>query len=233
MPTLCILTAHDSRYEEIAAISAPFMRRLADAHGYTYTALRRDDCVRGAGWIKIEPILDVLSSGKFDFLLWLDADAMPVRTDVDVLTVARSDADLHMAWHRPLAQTTNDPAHYNTGVMLIRASDWSRRFFEAVWQVGPLPHRWNDQAAIHRVLGYDGLLGLGEDRDDEQNRRHVGRIGDAWNSIPGVCFADDPIILHYAGIPDLDHRAKLMRDGSAGIGMDWSARNPGTASNAS
>ena len=87
-------------------------------------------------------------------------------------------------------------------------------FFEAVWQVGPLPHRWNDQAAIHRVLGYDGLLGLGEDRDDEQNRRHVGRIGDAWNSIPGVCFADDPIILHYAGIPDLDHRARLMRDGT-------------------
>ena len=180
MPSLCILTAYNSRYEEIAAISQPSMRQFADIYGYELAVIGRDDCVRRGGWIKIEPILEVLA-GDFEFVLWLDADTMFARIDVDVRTVAEPDADLYMSWHCP--PSGGDLPHYNSGVMLIRNSDWSRHFFEQVWKTGPLPHKWNDQAAILQALGYNAVLGLGDDHNDNPNRRNVMQISEAWVTV--------------------------------------------------
>ena len=41
------------------------------------------------------------------------------------------------------------------------------------------------------------------------DRQHVARLDVAWNSIPGVAAAPDPIINHYAGM-DLRTRLRLM-----------------------
>ena len=210
MPPLCVLTAYDARFAEIAALSVPRLRAFADAQGHALRVVERNDCARRGGWLKIEPIRDALAAG-FEHVLWIDADALIVREGGDIRAAARADADLAMAWHEPAPHSSGDAAHFNTGVMLIRATDWSRQFFARVWETGPLAHRWNDQAAILHLLGFDGVLELGADRPDEPNRAHVARLDIAWNSIPGVCAAPDPIVRHYAGVGDLAAREGQMR----------------------
>jgi len=77
--SLCVLTAFNSRFKDVAAISLKGMRRFADAHDYDLRVVERDDCTRRGGWIKIEPIIKVLAE-SFNYVLWLDADTVVART---------------------------------------------------------------------------------------------------------------------------------------------------------
>lgn len=204
-PSVCLLTAHDAQFAEVAALTLPHMADLARRHGYEFRATRRDECSRAGGWLKIEPIRDALSSG-FDMVLWLDVDCLVVRKDVDIRDALRPGADLHMAWHEPDPDRFPDPPHYNSGVMLIRSTDWARGFFERVWDVGQLQHHWHDQATILHVLGYDDVLKLGPRRDGGSDAERIARLDTAWNSIFGLEVADDPIIHHYAGV---EHQTRV------------------------
>jgi hypothetical protein len=213
--SVCVITAYDSRFRDVASISVPSMRRFADAHGYSFRAVERDDCIRRGGWIKIEPILALLGQ-DYEYVLWLDADTVVARTDIDIRNAIQEGSHLHMAWFNPASAPDGDPPHFNTGVMLIRASDWSRDFFARVWNTDPLEHRWNDQAAILHRLGFDEALGIGERRATAESCRRVGRLDVTWNSIPHVCALDDPVIWHFAGM-EMGARLEAMRRASGKV----------------
>jgi hypothetical protein len=196
-PRVRLLTAYNNAFAPIAVLTLPRMKALADANGYEFRAVTREDCERPAGWIKIEPILDALAA-DFDFVFWLDADAVVLRSDMDVRTAVSGAKDLYMCWHEPRAF----PAHFNTGVMLIRTSEWSRAFFSEVWERGPVTDVFRDQGTILHQLGYNEAIGLGSDRHDHPARDHIGLLDSAWNTIPGTAGVPDPIIHHYAaGVP--------------------------------
>ena len=211
-PSVCLLTACDSVQRSLADFTIPRMKAFAATHGYEQRFVHGNAWKRPRGWLRIEVIRAALED-SFDFVLWMDVDAIVLRKDVDVRTVAVDDADLHMAWHGP--ETSEIMAadfvpHFNSGVMLIRVNDWSRAFFKRVWEIGQLPHPWFDQATILHALGYDGCLGLGPDRPDEPNRSRLARLDTAWNSIPGLATAPDPIVHHYAGISNPSTRLKMV-----------------------
>ena len=216
---VCVVTAFDSKYGALANLSIPHMKEYAGRHGYEFRMFRRDDCARPHGWMKIEPILEALADG-FDFVLWLDVDTLFVRKDADILAAAQPDADLHMVWHDLEPRQFSDPPHFNSGVMLIRSSDWARGFFARVWETNRLPHHWNDQAAILHQLGYDDILGLGPSRPYEPSRKRVAKMDLAWNSLIGSDVAVNPIIHHYAGL-DYPIRAALMGVASKILGFDF------------
>jgi Nucleotide-diphospho-sugar transferase len=210
--SVCLLTAYDSIQQPLAAFTVPRMQALADAHGYQRRSIHGDSWKRPRGWMKIEVIRTAIED-NFDFVLWMDVDAVVLRNDIDVRTAAVNDADLHLAWHGP--ETSEIMAadfvpHFNSGVMLIRVNDWSRAFFKQVWETGQLRHPWFDQATILHALGYDDCLGLGPDRPNEPNRSRLARLDTAWNSIPGLAIAPDPIVHHYAGISNPSTRLRLV-----------------------
>ncbi|MCS3727580.1 putative nucleotide-diphospho-sugar transferase [Bradyrhizobium betae] len=210
--SVCLLTAYDSIQQPLAAFTVPRMQDLADAHGYQRRSIHGDNWKRPRGWMKIEVIRAAIEE-NFDFVLWMDVDAVVLRNDVDVRTAAVDDADLHIAWHGP--ETSEIMAadfvpHFNSGVMLIRVNDWSRAFFKQVWDTGQLRHPWFDQATILHALGYDDCLGLGPDRPNEPNRSRLARLDTAWNSIPGLATAPDPIVHHYAGISNPSTRLRMV-----------------------
>jgi hypothetical protein len=209
---LCLLTACDSAQQPLAAYTVPRMRTFADTHGYEPRFIHGNDWQRPRGWLKIEAIRSALEC-DFDFVLWLDIDAIVLRSEVDIRAAAISDASLHMAWHGPETSeilATGFVPHFNSGVMLIRVNDWSREFFRQVWETGQLSHHWFDQATILHTLGYDECLGLGPDRPDEPNRTRLARLDTAWNSIPGLAIAPDPIVHHYAGIGNPATRLRMV-----------------------
>ena len=191
---VCLLTSYTSNYSAFAALSIPHMKEYANRHGYEFRAVQNDDCVRRDGWRKIEPIRTALAA-VFDFVFWVDIDALIVRKEVDIRSAAKPGADLHMAWHDQGPVRYGDPPHFNAGVMLIRSSDWARQFFMRVWDT-PMQHKWGDQASILHLLGYDDILRLGPARSDEPARKRVATLDTAWNSIIGIEVADDPIIHH-------------------------------------
>ncbi|MES2600978.1 MAG: hypothetical protein V4602_09235 [Pseudomonadota bacterium] len=218
MPRCCIVTAYRrSEYAALANLTLPRMQALAARHGHDLRVHRLEDTDLDRAWMKIPPILDALDS-DYEFVVWLDIDALILRLDRDILDAARPGIDLLMSWHEPapfLCPEDRIPAHYNAGVYLIRRSDWSRDFFaRMLTKRGQLNHPWSDQAALHVMLGLNESLGLGPDLPGVPDRSSVGHLDTAWNSIPGVAMADDPIIHHFAGLPH-DARLRLMESNVA------------------
>ncbi len=223
MPRCCIVTAYRrSEYAALADLTLPRMQAFATRHGHDLRVHRPEETDLDRAWMKVPPILDALD-GDYEFVVWLDIDALILRLDRDILDAARPGIDLLMSWHEPdTAQHDGDhcpeyrvPAHYNAGVYLIRRSNWSKDFFRRMLTMrGQLNHPWSDQAALHAMLGLNESLGLGPDLTEVPDRSSVGHLDTAWNSIPGIAMADDPVIHHFAGLPH-DARLRLMESSVA------------------
>jgi hypothetical protein len=108
--------------------------------------------------------------------------------------------------HPPTGEVTA-----NAGVLMLRAGRWAERFLAAVWaQADLIEHRWWDNAAVMRLLGY---------RIDPQpacrERRTRWRVGVrfldvAWNSVPHWHPSPVPRIVHFAGLPLEERREQML-----------------------
>ena len=208
-----ILTGYDDTFLPIANLTIPNLRAYADRHGHEFSAVADMDAHPcHPAWAKIPLIRNALAEGC-EFIVWIDSDALIVRPDRDIGDNLSATADLQMAWHGPDTARIESPEfvpHYNAGVMVIRNTEWSRDFFARVWALcSSIGAPWFDQAGILTVLGYRECLGAGKDIENIPDRAHVARLDCMWNSIPGVIMADDPIIHHYAGLPNFE-RARLI-----------------------
>lgn len=204
MPRCCIVTAyHGDDFTKLATLTLPGMEAFAARHGYELIVHRPDGSGFTDSWMKVPAIISALQGG-FDFVLWLDIDALILRTDRDILKDAQPGADLLVSWHGPETARLDGmpfPPHYNTGVYLIRRSEWSLEFFTRLLALhGKTTHPWLEQAALLAMLGYNEPLGNGPNVANELDRAHVGRLDPIWNSIPGIAMAADPVIHHFAGL---------------------------------
>lgn len=214
---LCLLAACNSAQLPLAEITVPRMKTYAGTHGYDHRFVFSDAWSRPRNWLKIEALRAVLAE-DFNLVLWMDVDAIILRHDIDIRTALVESASLHMAWHGPETVEILAPdfiPHFNSGVMLIKVNDWSRDFFRRVWETGQLSHHWSDQATILHLLGHDECLGLGPQRPQVPDRAHLARLDAAWNSIPGLAMAPDPIVHHYAGLGHPATRLRILRTDAA------------------
>lgn len=212
-PNLLIVTAYTPDYESESWLTSGAMQDYARRHGYNVREFTRQIVGRG-NWAKIDVLCDLLDprssfyAKESDHLLWLDTDALFIRNEVDIATEIDPAIDLKMTWHE-IPATFGDAPHYNSGVMLIRRSEWSLNFFRKVQATGQINHKWADQATIHHLLGYDDVLKLGPGIPGKRDNK-IGNLDLKWNSIPGVISADNAIIHHHAGVPR-KYREQLLR----------------------
>jgi DNA-binding beta-propeller fold protein YncE len=204
MPRCCIVTAYQGDgFAELAALTLPRMEAFAARHGYALIVHKPDGSGFTDSWMKVPAIISALRS-DFDYVLWLDIDALILRTDRDILEDAQTGADLLVSWHGPETARLDGmpfPPHYNAGIYLIRKSEWSLEFFNRLLALhGKVTHPWLEQAALLAMLGYNEPLDNGPNVANELDRAHVGHLDPIWNSIPGIAMAADPIIHHFAGL---------------------------------
>ncbi len=204
MSRCCIVTAYQGDdFAKLAALTLPRMEAFAARHGHELVVHKLDGSGFTNSWMKIPAIISALRSG-FDFVLWLDIDALILRTDRDILEDVQPGIDLLVSWHGPETARLDGipfPPHYNAGVYLIRRSDWSLDFFTRLLAMhGQVTHPWLEQAALHMLLGYNEPLGNGPNLPNQADRAHVRHLDPIWNSIPGVAMAPDPVIHHFAGV---------------------------------
>lgn len=150
---------------EALAISLPLMARYAQRHGYRLVVpsdAEVEKACRGrpASWGKTE-WLRYLSREKYEStVLWLDADVVVCRHDVDIA----GDGPDYRPFVSMVVQNTPDGAVPSCGVMLVNndAKLWPDVAYAGVWNAcGPdgmnavRSPGWWEQAAMIRWLGGD------------------------------------------------------------------------------
>jgi hypothetical protein len=177
-------------------------RRYADEHGYELD-LRTTiaDPSRPAPWSKV-PMLRARAR-THDAILWLDADLVIVDRSVDIVEELEEERFLYLVEHE-----TGEGRMPNSGVMLLRGGEQTVAFLDQVYaQEDLIDHRWWENAAICRLLGYQ-LDPIGPGVPTPLLSEHTKLISPRWNSIPDAP-ATKPRIRHYPGY-SLKTRAVLM-----------------------
>jgi len=194
---ICVATSFTPNFAEIGEYAAMTLELYAKRHGLATSVTREISLDRPAPWHRVKLIPELFDQG-FEYVLWIDADAIFRRFDVPIQSIINGVSDLYMVEHP-------HPAHPNccvpnTGVMLVRNCDWSRKLFETLWSMTEYAdHYWWENAAIIKLLGYTELLGEGPNNYNREMLEHITFISTEWNFIPSVCNGRDPIIKHYAG----------------------------------
>ncbi len=214
---LCLATAYDDAYRAMGDICAASLTAYAAAHGLELRVFRTlPDTGRPPAWAKI-PLITGLFDEGCDFVLWVDADAVAVRTDADIRAEIEDGKDAYLACHQltgsPMPGMTVILDVPNTGVMLLRNSAWTRELLDAVWsRTAYLHHRWWENAALLDVLGYRRLLDAAAVNDpDPRAMARIRWLDWNWNSIPGACEGMLPIIRHHTRADSREQRVAAMQ----------------------
>ncbi len=188
-----ILQLATGAHRELLALTREHHRRYADKHGLEYLCVEHNPAApKRAGWGKIRMILSALEMG-FDRIVWLDADAVIVDENVDLSSLVP--AGIGMVRH---PNGDGKGRHWNSGVMIVKASDAVRQFLESVDREPENDSPWMEQLPINTLASDNSSAILVE-------------LPAALNSTPGAVVADEPVIAAAHGLP-FDQRIKLISE---------------------
>lgn len=143
--TLAVVTFNDiptlnptQKYEVLGRMAIEDRRRYCARHGYDFIGESPIDRTRPACWAKIPAILGALAN--HDWVLWADSDVLvnAARRAIEPLCdpaydlIVQSHERYYRAVGLPVAEATRQMP-LNTGVFLIRASEWSCDFLRRAY----------------------------------------------------------------------------------------------------
>ena len=109
-------------------------------HGYTLFFHKTPVNDKPPAWSKLEIILNIFEKQAFDWVLWVDSDAVIKNKEIKVEELIDNDFDLILS---------KDGYTYNSGVFLIRNTESSKKFLEeCLAKEEFIGHPWEEQAAI-------------------------------------------------------------------------------------
>ena len=125
-------------------------RQFGERHGYD-VVVGGEEAIddRAPAWNKVLLLRNLLED--YDYVLWVDADAIILDDSVDPASLLGEDDYQALVRYR-----WNDEECACTGVWLLRSVDRAKDFLDAVWTGGEgylRLHPW-EQAAAMRLLGY-------------------------------------------------------------------------------
>lgn len=187
-------------HERLLRLAARSFRPFARRHGYDlHLHTEIVDPSRPAPWSKVPILRDLLE--RYDKVVWLDSDLVIVDPREDL-----PDPDL-MAL---VEHTTKEGRMPNSGVWVLRGSEDARLFLDTVWaQEDLIDHRWWENAAICRLLGY--TLDPVAPGASTPWLEKTTFLDPRWNSIPDAPAAS-PRIRHYPGYSVKTRAAFMLRD---------------------
>ena len=209
--TRALCSLGSGTYMSLLGISSITFEAFAERHGYDlvlHTELVAPE--RPPAWNKIRLVRDLLD--RYEEVLWIDSDAIFVDISKDIADVMRPGKDLYLVEHRWWANP--DWRGANTGVFLVRATDWSRDFLDQVWQRDQyIEHPWWENAAVLDLLGYhippDPKTPPSKSHTTEFEER-VQLLGFEWNSTADASLAEHPLIRHVGRGPIADVRRQML-----------------------
>ena len=199
---LCSIGA--GSHTELLKLTSPSFAAYANRHGYDLD-LRTELLVpdRPASSSKIRLLQELL--GRYDLVMWVDADAAIVDASQDIAEPLGSQL-IAMVAH-----VTPEGDHIpNAGVLVVRSHRSVRAFLGAVWEQKQfIEHKWWENAAWLTLLGYELEPTVRLVKPTRMYYR-TAFLSNEWNSVPGDS-AERPRIIHCAG---QDHVTRLRVLGS-------------------
>ena len=189
----CLATG---RHRELMAESAPSMVAYARRHDWSVVLTSEPlNGERPPSWGKLQLIRELMST--YEYVFWVDADAIIVDLDRDLL--AEIDTAVSDIWFARHPQDRDPGAtELNAGVFAVHSTDWSRRLLTEVWNAEQfIDHNWWENAALLDLLGYSLDPPFAKVRESHWESR-VGVLDLAWNSVPGYCESSTPAVNHHA-----------------------------------
>lgn len=228
---LKIFTAYDNGFEMVGRYASASCIEYANRHTFHFEKFDIEPNSRPPAWQKINLAINLLEKSEFDWYLWIDADAIFVDYEYDILNEIDITRDIHVVKHLCTSRFILDQSQTmliqvyrpNTGVMLFKNDPWTMSFFKELWSKTEfLNHPWWEQAAFHHLIGYSAeITDLKEPNNlTNPNLSHIGWLDPRWNCVPtlspitglpGTANPDDPRIVHYAGMKN-DERERAMRE---------------------
>jgi len=139
------------------------------------------DGVHKAFYWKVNAVQNVLDTGNYDWVLWMDCDAFfmdPSRTIDSVIDMYSGNSTLPTTGALPDGKRNADVSliialdstGINNGVWLIRNSEWSHKFLARWWHsdilTGPgANHNCSDQSTMVHTLLHDNAMRLDDEWD--------------------------------------------------------------------
>jgi len=205
--SFAIATSFDRAFRGIGEYAVMTMQLYGALHNIS---LRFDDnpvLERPTPWHRIKFIPKLFAEG-FDFVVWMDADAIITRFNVDVRSIIKPDKDLYMVQHEYNGKDNPIP---NSGFLVIRNTSWSKKLLEEIWQKKEyINHKWWENAALMDILGYKNLVGGVRNLNHEMLAK-VEFINSEWNYLPMHEVVAEPIVTHFAGLSREDRLSQLPK----------------------
>jgi hypothetical protein len=184
-------------------------RHFGERHGYDVVVgggVELND--RDPAWGKIVLIRSLLE--KYDYVLWVDADAIILDDSVDPISLL---TEQH--YHALVRYRWNEEEHPCTGVWILKSVEKTFAFLEAVWNGGDgylRAHPW-EQAAVMRLLGYSVDPARMEVTTEWANGTLW--LGSEWDTIPAFTLKRRLVpcrIRHYARETNRVRRQQMRTD---------------------
>jgi hypothetical protein len=188
---------------ELLRLALPNFSLYGARHGYEIVIGGGDAHGRAPSWGKVPLLKRLLTS--YDFVLWIDADALILDASVDLETVVPADAFQAFANTTLLASRGICPC---CGVWAFRAGPRAQAFLTKVWaQHDLIDHKYWEQAAVMRLIGWRLEEPMSKDRQSEWDDGTFF-LDEEWDMIPQYAFGYAPgKIRHYTGLPSYRRRS--------------------------
>lgn len=207
-PRIACATLYDQGFASIGWMSRNTLTRYGRRHGHDVIVARSVECDRPPAWYKLRLVQALFDQG-FDYVFWMDADAMFTDSNHDIADLVQDGKDMHLVEHSlpwfPIAAP-------NTGVFLLRNCEWSRNLLERVWGLEQyIDGTWWENAAFMHLLGLNEFSkqGIHNPNGCEIDTSRIEWLPECWNRVDMRTGAGRAIICHFAG-KSKKHRIRKM-----------------------
>tara|TARA_B100000700_G_scaffold140250_1_gene156301 strand:- start:5475 stop:6281 length:807 start_codon:yes stop_codon:yes gene_type:complete len=217
-----IITSFDESFREVGNKTKETFKKYAKINDYNFEDIIMPKTGRPPAWNKIRILIEEMKKKKYEYLMWIDADAFFNNYNIDISNEIEEDKEIYMVKHycevhkgSIYENTKLTILRINTGVLLMKISDHNLNFLQKVWNKKEyINHQWWEQAAIMDIMGFKSELN-GNLNDNKGNSylEKVKFLSNNWNSIPSnlelSMEKQNPIIIHLAGMK-LEERIKYL-----------------------
>ncbi|PPD00684.1 MAG: hypothetical protein CTY31_06275 [Hyphomicrobium sp.] len=194
----CLFTSYDDNFKRVSSFAIPAMKKYAAKHCMDFDEHVNFQCGRPVSWSKIYLALDKFALG-YEYIFWVDADAVFCRFDEDIRSLITSDADIYYA----LENIGQDRSRLNAGVWVMRNTHDTLKFLHRIISLDRYTnHKWWEQAAIIEALGLRSMF----DNDDHgidaptEFMKKVAWLPNRWNSFAGMDYNPTANIRHFIAL---------------------------------
>ncbi len=195
MPPLskAILLQHGAEgQEKLLETVRPWHQAYCDRHGIEYrTSTERIVPKRAAAWDKVTLIATALQE-NYEFVFWLDGDAVVVEPEVDLRDALENGAELGMVDY----DRGGTYRRWNSGAMYIRHTGGCQVFFQLLEQSWPGPGH-HEELEVNRLLEHMGEY------------MNFAALSDKWNWGARVNDGSWPVVLGFHGQADAAAKVEM------------------------